>query len=76
MTRIYVTYKVIGCVDSPEYNEEVKFRTDILGKNHWSAISHSGPFRTITIYTTWENALLFKLKFADCHVRQESLDNK
>lgn len=71
--NFYVTYKVLGWEDSAAAKDERKFRNDLLGDNHWSAESRSGPHRTITLSVTEEQAIFFRLKFPGCSVDNNSL---
>lgn len=68
MKKYWIVYSVVGGVDSPAYNDEVEFRSQVLGPRHWSSMSLNGDKRTISLRITEEEAQLFILKFADCRI--------
>lgn len=63
--KVWIKYTVTGWADSDSYKEEVAFRTNLLGPKHWSAMSMSGPERTISLHIEEDLAILFKLKYAN-----------
>jgi hypothetical protein len=66
--EVWIRYSVVGCIGSPEYNDEVEFRHRVLGPNHWSSMSFAGDERSIALCIEEDLAMLFILKYANCHL--------
>lgn len=70
--EVWISYSVVGCVDSSEYKDEVEFRCRVLGPKHWSAISSAGDKRSIRLCIEQDLAMLFRLKFPGCRVDKDA----
>jgi len=70
--KVWVRYTVYGWADSDTYKEEVAFRVSLLGPQHWSGMSMSGPRRDITLHIEEDLAILFKLKYANAVIDKKT----